>query len=350
MTAPQKPYRVVQWATGNIGGRALQQVIRSPGLELVGVRVYDESKAGTDAGELCGEPATGVLATTDRQAILDLHADCVLYMPRSFDVDDVVALLSSGANVVTTLSQLFDGGSALSEADRQRVEEACAVGRASAYATGSSPGFISETVPMALLSIQRRVDAVVIEEFADLSQRDSPDLLFDIMGFGAEPSSFDPNRAGHLLASFSPSLRTIGRAAGREVDEWTAHGEVAVAPRDVRIVAGEIPAGRVAAQRTRVVGSVGGEEFVSFIATWYCSTDLNPAWDLGATGWRVHVRGDAPLTADLPFPIPTEQLGEYTPGYTANGPVNAIPYVVQASPGIVRGSDLPPVVPGGPPA
>jgi 4-hydroxy-tetrahydrodipicolinate reductase len=343
-----KTYRVVQWATGNIGTRALQQVIRAPELELAGVLVYDESKAGHDAGDLCGEPATGVLATTDRQSVIELGADCVLYMPRSFDVDDVVALLSAGTNVVTTLSQLFDSGSALSDADRQRVEEACVAGGTSAYATGSSPGFISETIPMALMSIQRRVDAVTIEEFADLSKRDSPGLLFEVMGFGAEPAAFNPNRSAHLLASFSPSLRTIGRAAGREVEEWTAHGEVAVAAHDVRIAAGEIPAGRVAAQRTRIVGSAGGEEVVSFIATWYCSHDLDPVWDLGATGWRVAVQGDAPLTADLPFPVPTEQLGAYTPGYTANGPVNAIPYVVQAPPGILRGVDLPPIVPGGP--
>src|SRR3954462_8949477 len=146
MAVTQTTNRVVQWATGNIGNRALQQVIRAPGLELVGVRVYDEGKAGTDAGALCGEPPTGVLATTDSQAILDLGADCVLYMPRSFDVDDVVALLSAGTNVVTTLSQLFDGGTALSAGDRQRVEEACVAGRTSAYATGSSPGFISETI------------------------------------------------------------------------------------------------------------------------------------------------------------------------------------------------------------
>jgi len=342
-----KTYRVVQWATGNIGSRALQQVIRAPGLELVGVRVYGEGKAGTDAGALVGEPDTGVLATTDRQAILDLGADCVLYMPRSFDVDDVAALLASGTNVVTTLSQLFDGGSALPATDRERIEQACARGGTSAFATGSSPGFISETIPMALLSIQRRVDAVVIQEFADLSQRDSPDLLFNIMGFRADPASFDPNRSAHLLASFSPSLRTIGRAAGREIDDWSSHGEVAVAARDVRIAAGEIPAGTVAAQRTRVVGSADGTEVVSFIATWYCSRELDADWDLGATGWRVSVLGDAPLTADLPFPVPTEQLGEYTPGYTANGPVNAIPYVVEAAPGILRASALPPMVPGG---
>ena len=343
-----RTYRVVQWATGNIGTRALQQVIRAPDLELVGVRVYDEAKAGTDAGDLCGEARTGVPATTDREAILALGADCVLYMPRSFDVDDVVALLESGTNVVTTRGELCDGGSALPDEVRQRIEDACAKGGTSAYATGSSPGFISEALPMALLTLQRRVDRIVIEEFADMSRRDSPDLLFQIMGYAADPAAFDPHRYGHLLASFSPSLRTLAQAAGREVEEWTCNGEVAVAPRDIGIAAGTIPAGTVAAQRTRVVGSTAGEEVVSFIATWYCTEDLDPAWDVQPTGWRVQVHGDASMTADLPFPVAADQLGQATPGYTANPPVNAIPFVVAARPGILRSLELPPLVPGGP--
>ena len=53
------PYRVVQWATGNIGLRSLRAVIEHPDLELVGLYVYSESKAGKDAGELCGVAADG---------------------------------------------------------------------------------------------------------------------------------------------------------------------------------------------------------------------------------------------------------------------------------------------------
>jgi hypothetical protein len=30
-------------------------------------------------------------------------------------------------------------------------------------------------------------------------------------------------------------------------------------------------------------------------ATWYCNTDLQPAWDVRAIGWHVLVDGDAPL-------------------------------------------------------
>ena len=81
--------RVVQWATGNIGTKSLRAVIEHPRLELVGLFVYSDDKVGRDAGELCGLPATGVAATRDIDDIVALEPDCVLYMPRQCDVDDV---------------------------------------------------------------------------------------------------------------------------------------------------------------------------------------------------------------------------------------------------------------------
>ena len=67
--------RVVQWATGNIGLRALREVIRHPDLELVGVLVFDPEKDGVDAGVLCGGEPVGVTATTNRAAVIGLDAD-----------------------------------------------------------------------------------------------------------------------------------------------------------------------------------------------------------------------------------------------------------------------------------
>src|SRR5207344_2575242 len=61
--------RVVQCGTGNIGRRALREVIRHPELELAGVQVYDPAKEGVDAGMLCGEEPVGVVATRDGTAI-----------------------------------------------------------------------------------------------------------------------------------------------------------------------------------------------------------------------------------------------------------------------------------------
>jgi hypothetical protein len=341
-------YRVVQWATGNIGRRALREVIRHPDLDLVGVLVYDAAKDGVDAGELCGEAPTGVTATTDVAAVCALDADCVLYMPQHLNLDDVLALLESGKNVVTTRGEFFAHGERLAQEHRDRVGEACAHGNTSVFSTGSSPGFITDALPFALLSLQRRVVMVEIDEYANLSRRDSPQLLFELMGFGQPVESYDPRRAQYLLGEFGPALGELAAAAGRSVDEWRAEGSVAAARADTTIVAGTIPAGTVAAQRNSIVGTAAGADVVRFTSNWYCTEDLEPDWSVRATGWRVRVRGDAPFEVELPFPVPVDDLNDFTPAYTANRPVNAIPYVVGAPSGIVSARDLPPILPVGP--
>jgi len=342
------PSRVVQWATGNIGVRALREVIRHPALELVGVVVYDPDKAGVDAGLLCGEEPVGVETTNDPKDIHALAADCVLYMPRALAIDDVVTLLGAGTNVVTTRGEFFAGGHALGDERRMRVLDACERGRSSIYSTGSSPGFITDALPFALLSMQRHVESVTIEEFANLSRRDSPHLLFTQMGFGQPLGSYNTRRAQYLLGEFGPALGVLAAAADRPVDEWTCGGEVAAARRTTAIVAGELEAGSIGAQRTTIVGLSHGDEVVRFTANWYCTADLEPAWDLCPTGWRVRVRGDAAFDVEISFPVALDDLGSYTPALTANRPVNAIRYVCAAAPGILATADLPQIVPAGP--
>jgi 4-hydroxy-tetrahydrodipicolinate reductase len=336
-------FRVVQWATGNIGARSLRGVIEHPNLSLAGLYVYSSDKAGRDAGELCGLPPTGVLATTDLDEILGLGADCVLYMPRACDVDDVCRVLESGANVVTTRGEFHHPGS-MDTGTRERVEAACRAGGTSIHSTGSSPGFISEAVPLVLTSIQRELDHLVIEEFADLSRRDSPELLFDLMGFGTDPAGFDPGRWSHGAQSFGPSLRLVAETLGLPLDSVEATGEVAVARQTTEIAAGRIGAGTVAAQRMRVLGIRGGRTLLTFEANWYCTSELEPAWDLRPTGWRLTVAGDAPLDVEMRLAVPLEEMGAATPGYTANRAVNAVRVVCEAAPGIRTTVDLPQVI------
>ncbi len=337
------PYRVVQWATGNIGTRSLRAVIEHPELILVGLHVHDPDKEGRDAGELCGLGPTGVLATRDTRAVLALRPDCVLYMQQGYDVDVLCSLLESGVNVVATCGGFHHPGS-MDPAERQRIEAACDRGGASIYSTGISPGFISEALPIVLTSIQRRLNRLRIDEFADLSSRDSPALLFEIMGFGRDPSAFDPMRWAHGAVAFGPSLRQVADALGLPLDSVDSSGEVACAVRDTVIAAGTVPAGSVAGQRMTVVGRRDGAELLTFSATWYCSTELDAAWDLRQGGWRVTVEGDCPLELDIRLAVPPERMAEATPGYTANRAVNAVPVVCGAAPGIRTTVDLPQVV------
>ncbi|GAA2402119.1 dihydrodipicolinate reductase [Actinomadura vinacea] len=331
---------VVQWATGNIGTRALRGVIEHPALNLTGVYVHSADKAGTDAGPLCGLGETGIKATRSIEEVLGLGADCVLYMAAACDFDEVCRLLAAGANVVTTRGE-FHRPESMDPAVRERVEAACEEGGTSIHSTGSSPGFITEAVPLVLSSIQRRLDGLTISEFADLSRRDSPDLLFEVMGFGKPPAELDERRLSHGKTSFGPSLEVVADALSMPLDSIEAGGEVATARQRTRIAAGTLEAGTVAAQRMTVSGMRDGRAVVRFRALWYCTTDLDPAWDVRETGWHIAVDGDAPLDIDIRFPFPLERMAETSPGYTANRAVNAVPFVCAAAPGIRTSLDLP---------
>jgi len=87
-----------------------------------------------------------------------------------------------------------------------------------------------------------------------------------------------------------------------------------------------------------------GQPLLRFRATWYCTTALDPGWEVRETGWHVSVDGDAPLEVTLRMPIPLERMAEVSPAYTANRAVNAVPYICAAAPGIHSTLDLPQVV------
>lgn len=339
----QKRYRIVQWATGNIGTRSLRTVIEHPHYELVGLRVHSQSKEGKDAGELCGLPPVGVKATRSIDDILALKADCVLYMQEGADIDDICRILESGTNIVTTRVE-FHNPPTLDPAIRKRVEAACQRGGTSIYSTGSSPGFVTEALPIALLSIQRRLDELIIDEFADLTQRDSPGLLFDVMGYGKAPSEFGEERLAHVKEGFAHSLSMLADAIGAPLETIEIKGENALTRDNVKIAAGTLEKGTVGAQRIVMTGYRNGKSFMQMRMNWYATKEIVDDWELAESGWRVQVKGDTPLDVRIHFPIPLEQYGAVMPGLTAHRAVNAVSVVCEAAPGIRTTAELPHVL------
>jgi hypothetical protein len=345
---PAKRYRVVQWATGNVGARALRRTIEHPDLELVGVYVHSAEKVGRDAGDLAGIAPVGIAATNSVEDILALDADCVLYMPHVFDVSQLCRILASGANVVSTRMELHNPDM-LDPNDRARIEEACALGNSSVHATGASPGFITEAMPIVLASIPRRLDCLSIFEFADCSSRNSPEMLFGMMGFGARAE--DGPNAGileHMRMSFSGTISLMTKAFGLPVDDIEVTGALGIARHDIHIAAGVVPSGTVAATRTTIAGVRSGKSVMQFIANWYVSSDVvttdGQEWDFRESGWRVLLEGDCPLDIGITFPVEPENYADMTPGLTAHRPVNVIPYVCEAPPGFQTIIDLPQVI------
>jgi 4-hydroxy-tetrahydrodipicolinate reductase len=335
--------RVVQWATGNIGTRSLRAVIEHPGMDLVGLWVSSAEKRGRDAGELCGVPATGIAATGSLDEILALRPDCVLYMRQGTDLDELCALLEAGANIVTTRGD-FHHPRTMDPAVRERIEAACARGGTSIYSTGSSPGFSTEALALPLLSLARRHDGITIDEYADMSSRNSPELLFHMMGFGAPIREMDQRMADHIKTDFASSLGQLADAIGLPCDGFDAAGELAMARNRTAIAAGTIEAGTVGAMRITVTGRHRGRAVVRFRANWYCTTDIDADCHLRASGWKIRTEGDTPLEVDIGFPVAPEDYAAFTPGLTAHRAVNAVAAVCAAPPGIRTTADLPQII------
>lgn len=342
MSPANSKIRVAQWATGTVGVFALRAVIGHPDLELTGVRVFSESKAGRDAGELCGLPPVGVTATRDSAAIMAARPDCVLYMPDRTDLDEVCALLEAGINIVTTRAEFFNPAM-LEPALRERLEAACKAGGSTIHATGSSPGFITEVLPMAVTSLSRRLDFLAIEEYANCLAGCSEEMLTALMGFGDTPEAF-AQRHNPEHKVFEYSLGLLADSLGLPVERFEHSVEAAYCRAATRLHHTTIAAGTVGAQRVAVTGIHDGRPLVRFRSNWFVTTDVEPAWALRPDGWRMDVEGDTPVTLYIDLPMPPEEGFRASARYTAHRPVNAIPAVVAARPGIVTTAELPVVL------
>ena len=337
--------RVVQWATGGVGRAAIEGILLHPDLELVGCYVHSDAKHRADVGELLGREPLGVSATSDRDEILALDADCVVYAPLMADLEDVTALLRSGKNVVTPVAWIYPG-------DRQRavLEEACQEGGSTLHGTGVNPGGIPDLHPLMFSALSSGVTFVRGEEFSDIRSYDAPDVVRHVMGFGGTP---EDTRSGPMLgllsAGFERSVRMCLDVLGFSPDaEIHAELALAVATAPIDSPIGVIERGRVAGQRFVWEASVRDRVVVRVAVNWLMGEEhLDPAWSFGPDGERfeVEVRGDPDTFVTIKGwqPATVAEGLERNPGIvvTAMHCVNSVPAVCAAAPGVRTYVDLP---------
>jgi hypothetical protein len=331
---------VIQWATGSVGRYAIGAIAEDPGLEVAGVWVHTESKEGRDAGEIAGIDSLGVAATRDKDALLALDADCVLYAPLLADVDEMCRILESGKNVVTPTGFSFVKNPTLAA----RLDAACRKGGVSFHGSGIHPGFAGDRLPLMLSALCRRIDKVTVYEIFDLSKgSESPEMIMDQLGFGmsAEDAAKEPPALmGVMSTIFYESMDMLAAGLGFELDAYDHRHEFALAKRDVQIHAGLIKKGQVAGQHFEYTGLVNEQAVIQFKTYWKMSRDIEPSWPYDATiEYTVEVEGDPSVRCSLTaIDADTNEPGLV---WTTMNCVNAIAPVCSAEPGIRSSLDLP---------
>lgn len=334
--------RVVQWTTGNVGRQSAVVIARNPGLELVGCYAWSAGKIGRDVGEICGVDPLGVIATDDVDALLALRPDCVVYNPMWPSTDDLVRILESGANVVTTAA--FITGSKLGP-EREKLALACERGGASLFGTGVSPGFV-DMLGLVMAGISDRIDKVTVSEAAHTMGYDSPETEKPA-GFGRPIDDPElPKMTAEGTAVFGEAVEMMADALGVELDEVTCQAEYAAALDDLDLGSWRIEKGCVGGIAASWQGRVGGRTVVELNVRWKKAPVLEPDWPI-QDGWVIEVSGRPTVRATVQFLPPPDFEAKSLADFmvlghimTAMPAVNAIPAVVAAPPGIVSYRDL----------
>ena len=356
-------FRVVQWSTGHVGEHALRAILDNPGLELVGLWVHSESKVGRDAGELVGRPPTGVLATNDVDALLDLHADVVCYtatadLRPTEAVADIARILASGANVVSSsLVQLIHPKTA----DRSLIEPleaACKEGGSTCFFNGIDPGFANDLLPIVLSGVSQRIRSVRVMEILNYATYDQAEVLYDTMGFGqaldSQPLLLIP---GVLSFAWGGAVHAIAEALGVELDEVVETYERRPFDQDIEAAGRTVVAGTQAGLRFEVQGMAHGRPVVIVEHVTRLHDDVAPDWpeqpstgesdrkQRGQGGYRLVIEGEPTIHCEFHA---VGEDGDHNSGgliVTATKLLNAIPAVVAAEPGLLSVNDLP-ITPG----
>jgi 4-hydroxy-tetrahydrodipicolinate reductase len=343
--------RVVQWSTGNAGRHAIAGIAARPELELAGVWVSNPAKAGKDAGRLAGlDRDLGVLATTDADALLALHPDCIVHTAMADNrlpeaIEDLKRFLAAGINVVSSCPVFLQYPDGVVPAElTDPIRKAAVDGRASLWVNGVDPGFANDWLPLVLTSVCERIDEVRCMEVLDYSTYDSATVMFDVMGFG-KPLDFTPMLLlpGVLSLAWGSVVRQLAAGLGIELESVTETVQRLPAPEDFDIASGPIAKGTMAALRFEVQGNYRGRPAVVLEHVTRLRPDLGPDWPqpAGQGCYRVQISGEPNYTLDLQL---LGSDGDHnTAGLKATSMrlVNAVEAVVAAPPGLLTALDLP---------
>jgi 4-hydroxy-tetrahydrodipicolinate reductase len=343
-----KSYRVIQWGTGNVGRHALRGIVTRPDYELVGLKVYSDDKAGLDAGDLVGEPPTGILATTSVEEILAVEADCVNYnaLGTTEDMygqplDDICMLLSKGYNVTTTAIDAFVYPPSAPRQHVQRLEEACAEGSTSFFGSGIDPGYTHDLFPITLTRLSRQVDRIRALEVLNMRNYSSASAM-GFMGFGkdpSEPSALDAMHSDPANSVFYTCMLMVADALRFELEDYRYEREIGLTDVPVETAFGTIEAGTVAAIKIAIYGVAFGRDVLQFEWVWRVSDDVRPEWGTGEF-WEHEIDGDPWIRNRLEAAttFDSKRITSITVATTA---LNAIPTVCEAPPGVHTALTLP---------
>jgi 2,4-diaminopentanoate dehydrogenase len=258
--------------------------------------------------------------------------------------------LAAGINVVSTSSTSLVYPPAYFAPDwYNQLEAAAKAGGASFYASGIFPGFASDQLALLMSTQSKNIRSITASEVALNDHYPVADVMMDGMGFG-RPLDFEPmlKTPGFIEMAWKAPIYLMAKGLGVEVEEVHGYLDRQLTDREIEVAFGTIPVGTCGAVRTRAAGVVNGREAIVIEHVIRMARDVAPDWpqsEFDAT-YRVDIVGDPDIRCEMTLgEAEGHGAGRAAMTSTAMRVVNAIPYVVDAPPGLLSSLDIPITLP-----
>jgi len=329
-----KAIRVVQYGLGPIGIGIVEVLLTRPWVQLVGAIDIDKNKIGKDVGEFLENPRrTGVTVVGKARDVLEHTAPEIVTHATSSYMEtiypQIVEIVEHGSSVVSTAEELsypFVKHPALAKKIDERAKER----KVAVLGTGVNPGFLLDTLAVALSGVCQKVNSVRADRVVDASRRRLP--LQKKIGAGLSPQEFERKVAEGSIkhVGLPESVGLITLAMGWKVGEIQERITPVIAEEAVDSEFIKVPAGAVAGVRQVAKGILAGQELVVLDLRMY----------LGAQNPHDSVLIDGVPPVDM-----TIRGGVHGDRATPAIIVNALPKMSRLEWGLRTMLDLPPIPP-----
>jgi len=325
--------KVLLWGLGAMGSGMADMLLGKKDVKVVAALSKSGTKRGKDLGEVLGCGPIGVRITDNPEEAFSHKPDVALINTASFVKEvfpEIKYALEKGTHVVTIAEEMSYPWASSPELSDEIDRVAKAAGK-TVLGTGINPGFVLDTLVIALTGICRDVKHIHAKRVNNLAPF-GPTVM-RTQGVGTTPEGFREGlRKGEIVGhvGFQQSTRLIGKALGWHIDRVVEEREPIITKVERKTKYAHVTPGNVAGCRHIARAYSDGREVI-FLEH---PQQICPEAEGVETGDYITIDGDPPVNLSIRPEIPG---GTGTIAIA----VNMIPLVLGARPGLLTMADLP---------
>jgi hypothetical protein len=324
--------RIIIMGCGIMGRRVAEALMPKTSFETVGALDVSPGLVGKDLGELFHQPqTTGITIEDDAQALfVRVDADALVQTTQSHLTAVFPQLelgIKAGLNIVSTCEELSYPWKRHPEL-AARIDHLAKQAGVTVVGTGINPGYLMDSLPLALTSPCLRVDSIRVTRMMNSARRRIP--FQTKVGTTMTPEEFRQKInegiiTGHV--GLLESINMIASGLGWELDEATElPPEAVIAQESTESGMGTVPPGDVIGLKSVAYALKDGEKVISleFIA----NAGVREEYD------EIVIKGEPEIHEKI-------LGGVHGDTGTVSMTINTIPQAVKAAPGLKVMSELP---------